>query len=55
MSLKSILRNLRTQYRKIVYKGTKYKCPYCGFMSNDFLKIGLPMKQTLNIKSLVQP
>ena len=42
MSLKSILRNLRTQYRKIVYKGTKYKCPYCGFMSNDFLKIGLP-------------
>lgn len=42
MSIKSVLRNIRRVYRKFIYKGTKYHCPYCGFNSNDFLQIGLP-------------
>jgi SAM-dependent methyltransferase len=50
MSLKAILRNIRTQYRKIVYSGSKYQCPYCGFKANDFLKIGLPYKAIIENK-----
>jgi len=42
MSIKATLRTLRTNWRKVMYKGSKYECPYCGFHANDFLKIGLP-------------
>jgi predicted SAM-dependent methyltransferase len=37
---RNFIRNIRASYRKFVYSGNKYDCPFCGFKSKGFYTIG---------------
>ncbi len=39
--IKNILpQNIRTKLRLLFYKGTKFKCPLCGYQARTFIKMG---------------